>query len=66
MKMLLASADYFALDDDNALAILAEMHAAVSGWRRLALSPEVGLRPSEMDDFAPAFEHEQTAASGRR
>ena len=63
VKMLLARVDYFALDADNALAILAEVHAAVSDWRRLALNPEVGLRPSELDDFAPAFEHEQMVAA---
>ena len=63
MKMLLARADYFALNADSARSILAEVHAAVSGWRRLALNPEVGLRPSELDDFAPAFEHEQMAVA---
>ena len=63
VKMLLARVDYFALDADKALAILAEVHAAVSDWRRLALNPEVGLRPSELDDFAPAFEHEQMVAA---
>lgn len=41
------------------LAILTEVHAAVSNWRQLALSPEVGLRLAELDDFAPAFDHEQ-------
>lgn len=63
LRMLLVRADYFALDADDALAALAEVHAAVSGWRRLALSPEVGLQPSDLDDFAPAFEHEQMAAA---
>jgi serine/threonine-protein kinase HipA len=59
VQMLLARAAYFALDTDQALAILAEVHAAVSNWRQLALSPEVGLRLAELDDFAPAFDHEQ-------
>lgn len=63
VQMLLARAAYFALDTDQALAILAEVHAAVSNWRPLALSPEVGLRSAEMDDFAPAFEHEEMAAA---
>ena len=63
VKMLLARADYFALDADNALTILAEVHAAVSDWRRLALNPEIGLRHSDLDDFAPAFEHEQVVAA---
>lgn len=62
VKMLLARAAYFMLDKDQALAVLAEVHAAVSIWRRLATSAEVGLRPAELDDFAPAFEHEQMEA----
>jgi serine/threonine-protein kinase HipA len=63
LQMLLARADYFALDADAALAVLAEVHVAVSGWRWLAQSPEVGLQRSELDGFAPAFEHEQMATA---
>lgn len=63
MKMLLAGAVYFSLDPGQALAVLAEVHAAVSKWRQLALGPEVGLRQAELDDFAPAFEHEQMEAA---
>jgi serine/threonine-protein kinase HipA len=62
-RMLLARAACFALDPEQALAVLAEVHAAVSNWRQLAISPEVGLRPAELDDFAPAFEHQQMAAA---
>jgi len=63
VQMLLARAAYFALDKDQALAILAEVHAAVTNWRQLALGPGVGLRPAALDDFAPAFEHEQMEAA---
>jgi len=28
-------------------------------WRQIALDEGVGLRKHELDDFAPAFEHEQ-------
>ena len=64
VSMLLARAAYFGLNEDQALAALAEVHAAVAKWRQVALSAEVGLRQAELDDFAPAFEHEQfTAAS---
>jgi len=63
VKMLLARAAYFALDTDQALAILAQVHAAVSNWRDLALSAKVGLLPVELNDFAPAFEHEQMEAA---
>jgi serine/threonine-protein kinase HipA len=57
--MLLARASYFGLDNEQALAVLAEVHVAVANWRQVALNAEVGLRQAELDDFAPAFEHEQ-------
>jgi serine/threonine-protein kinase HipA len=63
VRMLLARAPYFALDKAQALAVLGEVHAAVANWRRVALSEEVGLRASDLDDFAPAFEHEQMEAA---
>jgi serine/threonine-protein kinase HipA len=63
LQMLLARASYFALDAKQALAILADVHRAVSNWRQLALAPEVGLRLAELEDFAPAFEHEQMEAA---
>lgn len=63
VRMLLARAPYFALDKRQALAVLGEVHAAVSNWRRVALSAEVGLRAADLDDFAPAFEHEQMEAA---
>ncbi|MBS4098729.1 MAG: type II toxin-antitoxin system HipA family toxin [Sulfuricella sp.] len=62
VQMLLARASYFALDEAQALTVLGEVHAAVANWRRIALGPEVGLRAVELDDFAPAFEHEQMDA----
>jgi serine/threonine-protein kinase HipA len=63
VRMLLARAPYFALDKAQALAVLAEVHAAVSNWRQIALGPKVGLHAVELDDFAPAFEHEQMEAA---
>jgi serine/threonine-protein kinase HipA len=70
IQMLLAHAPYFALDEEQALTVLAEVYPAVSNWRQVALSPEVGLRAAELDDFAPAFEHAQIDATavllGRR
>lgn len=59
VQMLLDRASYFGLDQGQALVVLAEVHAAVSNWRQVATSTEVGLRPAELEDFAPAFEHEQ-------
>jgi serine/threonine-protein kinase HipA len=64
VPMLLTRASYFALDAEQAMTILAEVHGAVANWRQVAISPEVGLRPTELDDFAPAFEHEQMKVAG--
>lgn len=64
VRMLLARAPYFALDEARALAVLGEVHGAVSRWRQVALDPEIGLHAGELDDFAPAFEHEQMDAVG--
>jgi serine/threonine-protein kinase HipA len=63
VRMLLARASYFALDGAQALTVLGEVHAAVANWRQVALGPDVGLRSAELNDFAPAFEHEQMDAA---
>lgn len=63
VQMLLARAAYFMLNEEQALKALTEVHAAVSNWRQLALSSDVGLLRSELDDFAPAFEHGQMQAA---
>jgi serine/threonine-protein kinase HipA len=60
---LLARASYFALDENQAMAVLAEVYAAAINWRKVALGAEVGLRADELEDFAAAFEHGQTRAS---
>lgn len=63
IDMLMARSTYFLLSRDEALTILMEVHAAVLDWRRVALSAEVGLRLNELEDFAPAFEHDQMVAA---
>lgn len=65
LPMLLAHAGHFGLVAPSAaLAILRQVLSAVSDWRAVALSPEVGLQQRDLDDYAPAFEHE--AAEGAR
>lgn len=63
IQMLLARSRYFALNRDLALAVLDEVHGAVSNWRVVACGPEIGMGPEQLDDFAPAFEHDQMAAA---
>ena len=59
LDMLMARCTYFSLSKAEALAVLADVYAAVLDWRRVALSTEVGLHSNELEDFAPAFEHDQ-------
>ncbi len=57
IETLIEKSSYFHLTRPEALAVLAEVHAAVTRWRSLAMSAEVGLTATEVEDFAPAFEH---------
>lgn len=63
LKMLLARSPYFALSTEQAMSVLKDVYAAVSNWRQVALSSEVGLKAAELNDFAPAFEHQQLDAA---
>ena len=56
--MLMERADYFGLQPAEALKSLSTVYAAVCDWRTVALSTDVGLLETELDDFAPAFEHQ--------
>jgi serine/threonine-protein kinase HipA len=60
---LMARASYFSLGRDQARAILAEVVHAVSQWRTVAMSAAVGLKAKEIQDFVPAFEHDQMVAA---
>jgi serine/threonine-protein kinase HipA len=55
----LEKADYFYLDKSQAIAILMEVHAAIRGWRQMAGIDEAGLAARDLQDFAPAFEHDE-------
>ena len=46
--------------------MLAQVCASVHDWRATALSPDVGLLARELDDFAPAFEHEHPGSTAIR
>lgn len=54
----LDDAAYFGVADDYAHAILTRMMAALTGWRRLARSPAVGMDDDEIDKVTPAFEND--------
>jgi len=65
LSMLLARSSYFSLSQTAALAVLADVYTAVAQWRKIAVSPAVGLRENELEDFAAAFEHEQMEGARR-
>jgi len=57
IETLLEKAGYFHLGKPEALTILGEVYRVVAQWRFVAMSAEVGLTATELEDFAPAFEH---------
>lgn len=63
IHMLMARASWFSLNEQQTRQILGEVHQAVRQWKKVALSPEVGLRTAELGDFSAAFEHEQMEAA---
>ncbi len=65
IAQLLSRASYFHLDQRQALAVVGEVHAAVRGWKTTAADPAIGLLARELDDFAPAFEHDGLAEATR-
>ena len=65
LEMLMGKAAYFGLSADGARQVLAEVLQAVMRWRTEALTLEVGLRQGELQDFAPAFEHDAVEAARR-
>jgi serine/threonine-protein kinase HipA len=65
LSMLIARAGWFALDTRQAREVALAVAQAVAAWRTLALSPAIGMRREELDDFAPAFEHAQTETAMR-
>lgn len=63
LDMLMAQASHFSLQPVQAAQVLAEVVCAVRDWRAMSLRPEVGMVARELDDFAPAFEHDQMDAA---
>jgi serine/threonine-protein kinase HipA len=55
---LMSNCAYFSLSGEQARQALADICKAVLNWRAVALGRDVGLKPEELGDFAPAFEHE--------
>lgn len=62
--LAMASADYYGLKDEEALAIAAEVAKVVSQWRKTA--QEAGLARVEIERMASAFEHSDLAKAQRK
>ncbi|CAE6738209.1 hypothetical protein R69927_03845 [Paraburkholderia domus] len=60
VQMLVDACAYFALPEAEALVILAAVLDAVTDWKQVAVTAEVGLTLHELPDFEDAFEHNQT------
>ena len=61
LELARAAAPQFGLDRAAADAIIRAVHRATSAWRAVAAAR--GLRPSEIDRMASAFEHDDRAHS---
>lgn len=57
MAQLIGQASQFALNADQALAIVRQVVEAVVQWRAVGQSAEVGMTTLELDEFKLAFEH---------
>jgi serine/threonine-protein kinase HipA len=57
IETLLEKAACFHLAGPEALAVLAEVHGAVTGWRSIAMNTDVGFSAADVEEFTPAFEH---------
>ena len=62
-NLLDTAQDEVGLTPALALTALANAIKSVSDWRTAAGHAAVGLHSHELDDFAPAFEHEQMDAA---
>lgn len=65
LEALIDKAPYFHLSIPQARAVVSQVHQAISRWRTVAQGPEVGLQATELDAFAPAFEHADMVKAGR-
>lgn len=57
MAQLMSRASQFSLNNAQALTIVGEVVNAVSQWRTVGQSVEVGMIPQELNDFDLAFNH---------
>lgn len=52
-------APYFGLRVARVREVLEDISRAVDGWRHLAASPDIGMTAAEIEQFSPAFDHDE-------
>ncbi|WMD19813.1 HipA domain-containing protein [Achromobacter seleniivolatilans] len=57
MAQLMSQSSRFSLNNDQALAIVQQVVAAVLQWRKVGQSADVGMTSQELSEFDLAFEH---------
>ncbi len=60
---LLSVAPYFKISQRRAKGVVAHVEGAVAGWRDAGRA--LGMTPTELEPFAPAFEHPEREAARR-
>jgi serine/threonine-protein kinase HipA len=61
VRELLAAAPRFHLTEPQARHVLHDVVTSLAAWRQVATSPQIGMSPRDLEDFAPAFDHPQFA-----
>jgi hypothetical protein len=63
VEALMSVTPYFKISRRDAAKILSEVSAAVSRWRDEGKA--LGISKAELDQFAPAFEHDERKHAAR-
>ncbi len=56
IRQLLQQAPRFELKPPESIAVLAEVYSAITQWKKIAMTTEVGMAQNELTHFTPAFE----------
>jgi serine/threonine-protein kinase HipA len=63
IEQLLSEANYFGFTRNEAEAAAGAIALKLAQWRELGASAGIGLSDRDLDELAPAFEHEDSAAA---
>jgi hypothetical protein len=63
IQSLMEAAPYFGIEFRRARVLLSAVEGAVARWRQIG--NDLGMKPSELDAFETAFEHEERLVARR-